>query len=239
MLSFMGSPTAGNRCKDAQRQAVSYLGPQQRGLLAVLGRWLQAFPWVLKNHVREAKRWEALEVGGREYRPCRAPGAPGGPCDGQLCRSSGSPGVGALVLGLLWHLRSSPGAPPGCSVAPICVMVPLSMLQGILEPEELQLVMRAHNPPLAALQVGRRAGRGLVLERPRRRALPPRQPAATQASLRSGAVARCPASPTPAIAPLAVSPPLLHPQSSHPRCSPSSLTAPPSQPSSACAWTRA
>ncbi|EFN57333.1 hypothetical protein CHLNCDRAFT_57457, partial [Chlorella variabilis] len=75
----------GNRCKDAQRQAVSYLGPQQRGLLAVLGRWLQAFPWVLKNHVREAKRWEALE--------------------------------------------------------------------GILEPEELQLVMRAHNPPLAALQV--------------------------------------------------------------------------------------
>jgi hypothetical protein len=56
---------SGNRCKDAARQAVSYLGPQQRNLLAVLGRWLQAFPWVMKNHVRETKRWEALEVGGR------------------------------------------------------------------------------------------------------------------------------------------------------------------------------
>lgn len=53
----------GNRCKDAMRQAVSYCGPQQLGLLHVLNRWLQAFPWILKNHVREHKKWQT-ELGG-------------------------------------------------------------------------------------------------------------------------------------------------------------------------------
>ncbi|PRW33278.1 UPF0187 chloroplastic [Chlorella sorokiniana] len=51
-----------NRCRDAMRQAVSYLGPQlpqQAALLGALSRWLQAFPWVLKNHVREHKHWQA------------------------------------------------------------------------------------------------------------------------------------------------------------------------------------
>ncbi|KAI3434596.1 hypothetical protein D9Q98_002665 [Chlorella vulgaris] len=74
-----------NRCKDAMRQSVSYLGPSQLRLLMVLSRWLRAMPWVLKNHVREAKNWK--------------------------------------------------------------------MLEEILEPAELQLIMAARSPPLAALQV--------------------------------------------------------------------------------------
>jgi hypothetical protein len=45
------------------RQALSYLGPQQHGLLRVLGRWLAAYPYILKNHVREHKRWSVLQVG--------------------------------------------------------------------------------------------------------------------------------------------------------------------------------
>jgi hypothetical protein len=54
-----------NRCRDFTRQAVSYCGPQQRGLLGVLARWMQAFPHIMKNHVREQKSWEEdLQVSG-------------------------------------------------------------------------------------------------------------------------------------------------------------------------------
>lgn len=48
-----------NRCRDIMRQACSYLGPPHRDLLGVLCRWVQAFPWVLKNYVRQNKTWQA------------------------------------------------------------------------------------------------------------------------------------------------------------------------------------
>ncbi|PSC75195.1 UPF0187 chloroplastic [Micractinium conductrix] len=42
-------------------QACSYLslGPGNGALLATLSRWMQAFPWVMKNYVRESKTWHA------------------------------------------------------------------------------------------------------------------------------------------------------------------------------------
>ena len=63
-LDAHASRHAVQRCKDAMRQACSYLGPQHAVLVAVLGRWLRAVPWVMKNHVRELKRWDSLEVRG-------------------------------------------------------------------------------------------------------------------------------------------------------------------------------
>lgn len=44
-----------NRSRDIMRQAVTFFGPQQRDLVAAFARWQAAFPWALKNHLREEK----------------------------------------------------------------------------------------------------------------------------------------------------------------------------------------
>lgn len=47
-----------NRSRDITRMACSYFSYDERDMLAAFVRWQAAFPWALKNHLREKKEWE-------------------------------------------------------------------------------------------------------------------------------------------------------------------------------------